>query len=55
LAFVVPTVILPILTLYRSKKTLAKILDMVGSVSLLTMFYLLLDFVALIVVVIRNI
>jgi hypothetical protein len=55
LALVVPTVILPILTIYRSEKTLAKILDMIGSVSLLTMFYLLLDLVALIVVFFRNI
>jgi len=55
LAFVVPTVLLPILTIYRSEKTLATILDMMGRVSLLTMFYLLLDFAALIVVIIRNI
>jgi hypothetical protein len=55
LALVVPTVILPVLAIYRSEKTLAKILDMIGSVSLLTMFYLLLDFVALIVVFSRNI
>jgi hypothetical protein len=55
LVFIVPTIILPILAIYRSKKTLAKILDMIGRVSLLTMVYLLLDIVALIVVVARNI
>ena len=55
IAFVIPTVILPILTVCRSEKTLAKILDVVDRVSLLTMFYLVLDFVALIIVMIRNI
>ncbi len=55
LALVVFTVILPILIIYRSEKTLAKILDMIGSISLLTTFYLLLDFVALVVIFIRNI
>jgi hypothetical protein len=55
LAFVIPTVILPVLTVYRNEKTLAKILEMIGSVSLLTIFYLLLDFVGLIIVITRNI
>jgi hypothetical protein len=55
LIIVAPTVILPILTIYRSEKTLAKILDMIGRISLLTMFYLLLDLIALIIVVVRNI
>jgi len=55
LAFIVPTVVFPVLTIYRSEKTLAKVLDMIGSVSLLTMLYLFLDFMALIVVVVRNI
>ena len=55
LVFVVPLVALPILMVYKSEKTLGIILDMVGRISLLTMFYLLLDFMALIVVVFRNI
>jgi hypothetical protein len=55
LALVVPTVILPVLTIYRNEKTLATILDVIGRVSLLTTFYLLLDLAALIVVFFRNI
>jgi len=55
LFLVVPSVILPILTIYRSEKTLATMLDMIGRFSLLTTVYLMLDFAALIVVGVRNI
>jgi hypothetical protein len=55
LAFMVPSVVLPILMIYRSERILRVVLDMVGRISLLTMFYLLLDFMALIIVLFRNI
>jgi hypothetical protein len=45
---------LPILALSKSQKTLAVVLDLIGRISLLTMFYLFLDVAALIVVVARN-
>ncbi len=52
--FTLPSVILPILALSKSQKTLAVVLDLIGRISLLTMFYLFLDVAALIVVVARN-
>jgi hypothetical protein len=55
LALIIPSVILPILAVYRSEKTLATVLDMIGRFSLLTVVYLLLDVAALIVVFVRNI
>ena len=55
LVFVTPSAVLPVLMVYRSNKALETISDMIGRISLLTMFYLLLDFMALIVVLFRNI
>lgn len=55
LSFIVPSVVLPILIVYKSEKILRIILDMVDRVSLLTLVYLLLDFMALVIVIIRNI
>ncbi|MBC7877555.1 MAG: hypothetical protein H7Y59_10325 [Anaerolineales bacterium] len=55
LFFIVPSVVLPILIIYKNDKILRIILDMVDRVSLLTIVYLLVDFMALIIVLIRNV
>jgi hypothetical protein len=55
LAFVAPPAILSILAIYKSERISRIILDMIDRISLLAVFYLLFDFVALIIVVIRNI
>jgi hypothetical protein len=54
LVFIVPSALAPILTIYKSEKALKTIMDMIGNISLLTTFYLLLDLVALIIVIFRN-
>ena len=55
LALVVPTVSLPVLVFLRSKKALPALLDLTDRLSTLSMFYLFLDAVGLVVVIIRNI
>jgi len=55
LAVVLPFSVLPVWAIYKSEKTLTAILDLISRLSLLTAVYLLLDVVALVVVIIRNI
>ncbi len=55
LAFTIPSVVLPILMIYRSEKILRNILDGIDRLSLLTSLYLFFDLIALIVLIIRNV
>jgi len=55
LAFVVPSVVLPILMIYKSERISSIMLDLIDRISLLTLFYLLLDLAALITILARNI
>ena len=55
LAIVVPTVSLPVLVFVRSKKALPSLLDIMDRLSLLSIFYLFLDLIGLVIVVIRNV
>lgn len=50
-----PGIIFPIFTVYRNEKSLKSFLDAMDRISLLTTFYLFIDFLALMVVVFRNI
>ena len=54
LAIVIPTVSLPVLVFVRSKKALPSLLDIMDRLSLLSIFYLFLDLIGLVIVVIRN-
>jgi hypothetical protein len=55
LVVVTPTVLLPIYSFIRSKKAVTVMQNLMERLSLLTMFYLFFDLLALIIVIIRNI
>src|SRR5688500_1207600 len=55
LMVVTPTVLLPIYSFIRSKKAVTFMQNLMERLSLLTMFYLFFDLLALIIVIIRNI
>lgn len=55
LAIVVPTVGIPVFVFIRSKKALSSMLDIMDRLSLLSTFYLFLDVIGLVIILIRNI
>lgn len=55
LALVVPTVGIPVFVFIRSKKAFPSMLDIMDRLSLLSTFYLFLDVIGLVIVLIRNI
>ena len=55
LALVVPTIVLPAFMVLRSEKFLRGLKGFLERLSLLTQFYLVFDFVGLVIVIIRNV
>jgi hypothetical protein len=55
LMIVTPTVLLPVYSFIRSDKSVTVMQNLMERLSLLTMFYLFFDLLALIIVIIRNI